>query len=320
MDIIYHYPPELLSLLIDTIPLLFRSKRDVITFFKGAGVPPAITEDLARQITVDKESISKYEIVRTVLTRLNERGERSLRERREVLKRVIEFENFSSCWPSDQLKGKGLVNEVRSIVNVKDSFTRMQQERDAERRQRIEDQDATRKARTQKREALHSIKASLFALFSETNPQRRGKALEGVLNSLFKEAGILVREAFTLVGSDGEGVVEQIDGVIEQGGHTYLVEMKWWQEPLGTAEVSQHLVRVMFRGQSRGIFISTSGYTEPAIAICREALQKSVFVLCHLQELVLLLEGEHDLKDFLKKKIDAAVIHKNPMFEPLTNA
>jgi hypothetical protein len=38
----FHYPPELLSLLIDTIPLLCRSKQDVLTFFPGqrrAGQP-----------------------------------------------------------------------------------------------------------------------------------------------------------------------------------------------------------------------------------------------------------------------------------------
>lgn len=34
----FHYPPEIFNLLVDTIPLLCRSKRDVIGFFQGAGV------------------------------------------------------------------------------------------------------------------------------------------------------------------------------------------------------------------------------------------------------------------------------------------
>ena len=38
-DITFHYPPELFSLLVDTIPLLNRSKKDVLLFFRGAGVP-----------------------------------------------------------------------------------------------------------------------------------------------------------------------------------------------------------------------------------------------------------------------------------------
>ena len=46
LDIIYHYPPELFQLLIDTIPLLSRSKKDVLIFFRGAGVPHSLVEDL----------------------------------------------------------------------------------------------------------------------------------------------------------------------------------------------------------------------------------------------------------------------------------
>jgi len=34
----FHYPPEILKLLIDTIPLLCRSKKDVLLFLEGAGV------------------------------------------------------------------------------------------------------------------------------------------------------------------------------------------------------------------------------------------------------------------------------------------
>ncbi|TFH49151.1 MAG: restriction endonuclease, partial [Methanothrix sp.] len=40
MDIntIFQYTPDLLNLLIDAIPRICRSKNDVLTFFKGAGV------------------------------------------------------------------------------------------------------------------------------------------------------------------------------------------------------------------------------------------------------------------------------------------
>ena len=116
MDIVFQYPPELMSLLIDTIPLLCRSKKDVLLFLKGAGVGDAFTQDLRSQLAQNPESLNKYEITRTVLSRLNERGEASLRERREVLKRVVEFEEFSTCWPTDQLKAKGLVAEIRKVI------------------------------------------------------------------------------------------------------------------------------------------------------------------------------------------------------------
>src|SRR2546428_3148745 len=119
----YHYPPELFELLVQTIPLLAKGKKDVLTFFKGAGVESALMAGVTRRVNQDKDSINKYEIVRTVLEKLNERGDATLQVRREVVRRVVEFEDFSACWPSDQLKATGLVALVRQVVNVKDSVT-----------------------------------------------------------------------------------------------------------------------------------------------------------------------------------------------------
>lgn len=44
-DITFHYPPELFNLLVDVVPLLNRSKQDVLVFFRGAGVADAMTAD-----------------------------------------------------------------------------------------------------------------------------------------------------------------------------------------------------------------------------------------------------------------------------------
>jgi len=312
MEIIHHYPPELLNLLVDSIPLLCRSKKDVLVFFKGAGVPPTITADFVQKVTTDRESVNKYEITREILIRLNDKGESTLRERREVLKRVVEFEDFSTCWPGDQLKAKGLVAEIRRVVDVKDSFGRMRQEQQTERKLRLDEEKKKVAAQNDHKERLEKVKQDLFALFPLTDPQKRGKQLEGVLNRMFASNGLLVREAFTRIAPTGEGVVEQIDGVIEMDGEIYLVEMKWWDKPLGTAEVSQHLVRVFSRNCARGLLISYSGFTDPAIAICRESLSRMVVALCGLQEIVQLLDKEEDLTEFLRKKIRAAVIDKNP--------
>jgi restriction system protein len=73
----------------------------------------------------DPAKINKYQIARTVLTRLNEQGDASLRQRREVLKSIVEFEDFSICWPNDRLKAKGLVQSIQATINAKDAFTRM---------------------------------------------------------------------------------------------------------------------------------------------------------------------------------------------------
>lgn len=137
MEESYHYPPEVLNILVDIVPLLCRAKNDVLVFFRGAGVSESIMSDLSRRVSVDRENINKFEIARTVIQRINEKGDSELRTRREVVKRVVEFEDFSTCWPNDQLKAKGLVGELRRVVNVKDSFIRMSNEREREKQERI---------------------------------------------------------------------------------------------------------------------------------------------------------------------------------------
>lgn len=312
MNLVHHYPPELLKLLVDTIPLLCRSKRDVLVFFQGAGVAAELTADYQQKVAVARDTVKKHDMVRDILVRLNERGEATLRERREVLKRVVEWEDYSTCWESDQLKAKGLVSEVRRVVDVKDSFGRMRQEQEAERRKRFEGEEKKVAAQRDHQAKFEQVKKDLYALFGQTNPHQRGKQLEAVLNRLFQSAAILVREAFERVAPTGEGVVEQIDGVIEFDGEIYLVEMKWWDKLLGPGEVAPHLVRVYSRQGARGLLISYSGYTEAAIGNCREALAQRVVVLCNLQEIVQLLEREDDLTEFLRKKVRAAVVDKNP--------
>ena len=150
--------------------------------------------------------------------------------------------------------------------------------------------------------------------------RERGRLLEGVLNRLFKENGILVREDFRRVAKPGHGTIEQIDGVVELDGDIYLVEMKWLTGPVGVADVSQHLVRVFNRSASRGIIISYSDYTPPAIDVCKESLSKAVVVLSTLQEFVTLLECDMGLEDFLKAKIRGSIIDNQPYTKVLATS
>ncbi len=301
-----------MNLLIDAIPCLNKAKKDVFIFFRGAGVSDTLMVPSFTQWQSDKDSISKKDIARQILTAINERGESSLRERREVLKRVVEFDDFSACWDNERLPAQAYVANIQKLVNAKDTVTRIAQDAERERAAKRKRQQEELAKQQLRREEIQRVKGALYALFAEQNPQQRGKALEAVLNDLFRVYGIGVREAFTLKGNAGEGIIEQIDGVIELDGHLYFVEMKWWTEPLGVPEVSEHLVRVFSRSESRAIIISASNFSEPAITTCRECLSQKVVVLATLQEFVHLLENELDLYSFLKKKAHAAVIEKNP--------
>ena len=304
---VYHFSLELLDLLIDTIPRLCRSKSDVLVFFSSAGVSQKFLADIRCRVEQDRNNISKYQIARNVIIRLNDAGDDKLRERREIIKRVVDFKDFSGCWPDDQIPARGLVARVRESINHTDSSTRQQQyhdsQREEERKKRQQDEEARIKQLNLKKQKRQQLKFELSALYQETNAQKRGKQLEAILNSLFESEGILVRESFTIKGENNEGVIQQVDGAIEVNSDLYLIEMKWCKEALGPGDVAPHMMRLFERSDVRGIFISASGYTEAAIINIKKALNQKTVVLFTLKELVILLEEESSFESLLKSKI-----------------
>jgi restriction system protein len=313
----YQYPPELLQMLIEVIPRLHRSKLDILSFFKTAGVDEADLQDLRRRVQNDRDHISTYEISRAVLDRLCDKKGAGLGLRRAVLQRITDWENFSTCWENNRSEAERLVSKIQKFVGSKDLITRMVQRDDEERRLRREEAYKQQAKILKQKDELATVRSDLASLFGSPNPHKRGKTLETVLNRYFKVSDIHVRDAFALTGSNGEGIIEQIDGVVELDGQIYLVEMKWWNEPVDVVPIQQHVSKLYVRAQANGIFISASGYTRTAIAKSREALNLKLIVLCELKEIVLLMEQEKSFKEFLRKKVHAAVIDKNPLYYPL---
>jgi len=62
MNDIYHFSPDLFDLIVQTIPLLSRSKKAVLTFFNGAGVNQQIYADVALKVNNNPDTISIYDI------------------------------------------------------------------------------------------------------------------------------------------------------------------------------------------------------------------------------------------------------------------
>ena len=152
----------------------------------------------------------------------------------------------------------------------------------------------------------------------DDKPQIRGKLLESVLNDLFRAHDIMVREDFCRRDPDDGTVLEQIDGVVELEGSIHLVEMKWLKGQVGTGAFAQHLVRLFGRADASGIFITSTGFTEPVLKQAAEVLNQRTNFLVTLQELVLLLQRDDDLLPFLRRKRHAAIVDKNPFMEIFT--
>lgn len=314
MEIIYHYPPELNTLIIEVIPKLCRSKEDLLSFFRGSGVPSNFLVTYQNQLYLDRKGFNKYHVTRHIIEMLNKAGESCLRERREILKRITEFDDFSVCWESDQQAAYGLVARIRDLVNRKDSFTRINIERERERELRLREEQQRADAKKKKAEALHKIQQDFASLFREKNPWKRGKQLEGVLNSFFEYNNILLSEAITIKGDEGQGIIEQIDGVIEYKGKVYLVEAKWESETLGREKVASHLVRAYNRGGCEGgIFVSYSSYSQAAIEDCKTALGTKVFILFSLEEIFKIIENDGNFIPLLDEKINRAILYKQPI-------
>ena len=313
----FHYPPDLFELVVQTIPLLNRSKPSVLLFFKGAGVDESLFSDIAQTVRTDRQSINKFEITRKILERINLDSEKYLRERRELLKRITEFEAFSTCWEKDQLKAKGLVAEIQKVINVKDSFTRMSQERAREAAKRQEEYKEKLTQIQRHKEDLQTIKNDLYGLFSASNANKRGKDLEAILNDFFRTYKVLIKEDFRRTGEPGEGIIEQIDGIIEIDNSIYLVEMKWKKDPIGSDDIYAHLGRIYHRANAHGIFISASSYSASGIAAAKEALVKNaLLVLFDLEELVRIIEREDDFLKYCRARIQASIIDKDPYKRP----
>ena len=69
------------------------------------------------------------------------------------------------------------------------------------------------------------------------------------------------------------------------------------------------------RSEARALIISASGFAKTAIVECRTALAQKVIVLADLREIVSLLEGDRDLRAWVREKARVAMLEREPMRE-----
>ena len=119
------------------------------------------------------------------------------------------------------------------------------------------EREAKRAENTRRRDELRD---RFMGLMGEANAQQRGYLLEQFLNDLFEFEGLDPRGSFRIVG-------EQIDGSFAWRGATHLLEAKWTKEKAAGAEVGAFKFKIEGKSaDTRGLFVSVFGYTEPAIS------------------------------------------------------
>ena len=296
----YHFTPDILKLAVEALSRLNSGKLDVVVWLRSAGVPEGMLQTWEAKIRADRDSVRKVELARDVLCKLNEGGDRYLAQRREVLKRLVETEDFSTCWPEDRLPAQGLVARLREVVNVKDSFTRMALEREREAKQEREKRDAELARAAEKRRQLDEVRRGLAELISsDATAQERGRQFERLLTRLFELSGIQASEPFRTHD-------EQIDGAVYFDSHLYLVEARWWRHRLQYRDVADLYIKLANRPRgTRGLCVSASDFTDGCVRECSSPqLPLAVFVT--LEDIVLSLESGRPLVDLLRRKVEIA--------------
>jgi len=141
-----------------------------------------------------------------------------------------------------------------------------------------------------------SLLDELIAL-SSLAPQPRGYAFEKYLKKLFDASGLKGRASFRLVG-------EQIDGSFELDGETYLLEAKWTNEQIGSADLRSFNAKVEDKSAwSRGIFVSNSGFSEDGLIAFGKG--KSIVCMDGLDMSEMLMD-DRSFADVVSKKVRRA--------------
>src|SRR5512146_2661676 len=119
----YHYPPDVLELLVDTIPRLIKTKARLLEFFEEAGVPEGLMAEWRTKLRRDRMSVSKYHLARGLLRGLNALGDEARPVRYQVLRRLARHADFSAGWEDDRGRAEQLVATIRELAGETDAGT-----------------------------------------------------------------------------------------------------------------------------------------------------------------------------------------------------
>src|SRR5512135_2720261 len=299
LDRSYHYPPDVLELLVDTIPRLIKTKAGLLDFFEEAGVPEELVAEWRTKLNRDRMSVSKYHLARGLLRGLNALGDEARPVRHQVLRRLAHHADFSAGWEDDRGRAEELVARIRELAGDTDAGTWSAACQEALTRQvTVETYHAKLKHTEHRREALEALKRDLYQAFRVADPAQRRAILGSVLPRLFTCHDVATREVPAPPQSDAAVLIDFDEAL-------FLVELKWSDKPLDFRQLAPHLVTLYDCPDLRGLLISSSGFTDQAIRDLSSIMPPRL-VLGQLDELVSLIEQGRDLKALLRAKVRAA--------------
>jgi Restriction endonuclease len=288
-----HFTQVILAALKDAAVKLFWKKEDLRRVLNIAGVP-------ARLIAAQDWDIPKYKVISPILDALNS-DESGIGPLRALLHETLSYKDAKHLlWlPDGKEKRKDAeraLAQLRELVDQHDTARRTQDEE----RQAILNRRAENNRYKLFNEKLKSLKESYESLCVERDSQKRGFALEKLLNELFALFEMSPKAPFRRTG-------EQIDGAFTLEGDHYLLEAKWQDIQINLADLK------VFDGSvessldnTLGLFISINGFSPQAIEGYLQGRRPRIICMDG-SDLYLVLDSRIDLGDLLTRKKDIAV-------------
>lgn len=164
------------------------------------------------------------------------------------------------------------------------------QEADRHRRE----EDARNAVQRATREKLLELKQLLYELAAEADHQKRGYALEKLLNRLFALYDIDAKASFRIIG-------EQLDGGFTFENTEYLFEAKWRNEKSNVADLDSFAGKIGRKLENTlGLFLSVNGFQDSAIKTYSQ--NRPVLFLMDGSDLSAVLEDRIGLPELLTRK------------------
>jgi Restriction endonuclease len=197
---------------------------------------------------------------------------------------------------------------LAAVVTVTDGYSEV-----VAHRQRIQDEFDSRSAQDENQRshnsALQSLLERFMAMHGAASPQQRGRDFEGFLNELFTLWDLSPRAAYSLDH-------EQVDGAFTFRTDDYLLEARWWNEPLQPKELNDFKAKVDSKARNTlGLCIAVGGFTPGAVA--NHSRGQTPLILMDGTDLVPILEGRIGLDEVLERKRRHAAETGIPMFRAM---
>lgn len=245
-----------------------------------------------------RESFSKYDLMRNILTDLESAGEldtiQALVSGFYRLRGPVDRDNL------DVSRARKMLDDFRQLVGDDPIDAEVKRRERQVARETYRVSQAERQAQQRRLEELNASFLKLSSL-EDVTPQARGYNLEALFFDLLRLCEFEFSPPYRHPG-------EQIDGHFRYEKFDYLVEAKWTKSPSTQEDLSVFDGKIRGKAQStRGFFVSASGFDQNAVA--KYSGDAPRIVLMTGEDLALVLSGITTFPDAMRAKVDAIVRH-----------